>query len=515
MMLTYNNGSHRRAARTGMFLASLFLAGIFLLLLSPSVSAKTEEYEVRLNEAKENYVFSIQWENTDKQADVVITSPDGKSYSKDNMPQAQAGDGELLFWFASAQKGTWRVRITGEGLGTVTLDSGVMPGRMDIVSFTVQTAGDKGTASWKILDSEEELRLEIWAAPDPVNYGGQRLSTVRTGASGQCEFSLSGLESGDYYIYLKAIGSGNIFACRYWDGLVSWRPEGALPKLGGVQARMLDDDLWLSWEENENASEYRIRVYDSSTGELLTDERVEKGETQWFGEFPASVTSMEATVAACRYGNTGDFDRHKVTRGSFDSVTVTFPEGEQVNTKTVYVQVAFNGEYTVSAALNGEMVTENNGRSGTYRVDMDEGDNRVSFYIADAAGNIRSFGKDLHVDVTAPQLSVLKDLNGQSTGEGYVYLEGHTEGGAILTLNGKQVETQNGYFSVRCSLSVGKNTLELLATDAAGNQSKYTAVVERPWFSGQVLPWILCIVVAVALLTVYGILFIRARRKKK
>ena len=79
MMLTYNNGSHRRAARTGMCLASLFLAGIFLLLLSPSVSAKTEEYEVRLNEAKENYVFSIQWENTDKQADVVITSPDGKS----------------------------------------------------------------------------------------------------------------------------------------------------------------------------------------------------------------------------------------------------------------------------------------------------------------------------------------------------------------------------------------------------------------------------------------------------
>ena len=33
-------------------------------------------------------MFSIQWENSDQQADVTITSPSGKSYNKDNMPQA-------------------------------------------------------------------------------------------------------------------------------------------------------------------------------------------------------------------------------------------------------------------------------------------------------------------------------------------------------------------------------------------------------------------------------------------
>lgn len=169
---------------------------------------------------------------------------------------------------------------------------------------------------------------------------------------------------------------------------------------------------------------------------------------------------------ACRYRNIGDFERYTVTRGHFENVSVTFPEEELVNTKTVYVQVAFDGDFTVSAALNGEMVTEGSGTAGNYRVDMDEGDNRLSFYVTDPAGNIRSFGKDLHVDVTAPQLSILRDLNGQSTSDSYVYLEGHTEGGANLTLNGEPVETQNGYFSVRCPLSPGKNRLELLATDA-------------------------------------------------
>lgn len=506
---------HRRTARAGLLSVALFLTTVFLLVFATPVLAKTGEYEIRLDEAKENYVFSIQWENSEESADVVITSPSGKSYNQENMPQAQAGNGELLFWFASAEAGTWKVTITGEGLGTVTLDSGVMPGRMDIASFTVQITGETGVASWDIRDSEENLRLEIWAAPDPVNYGGTRLSSVRGERTGQCEFSLSGLESGDYYLYLKAIGSGDIFACQYGEGLVSWRQENALPKLDGVRARMLDEELWLSWEESKDASEYRVRVYDGSTGELLTDESVEKGETQWFGELPASITTVEATVAACRYRNIGDFERYTVTRGHFENVSVTFPEEELVNTKTVYVQVAFDGDYTVSAALNGEMVTEGSATAGNYRVDMDEGDNRLSFYVMDPTGNIRSFGKDLHVDVTAPQLSILRDLNGQSTSDSYVYLEGHTEGGANLTLNGEPVETQNGYFSVRCPLSPGKNRLELLATDAAGNQSAYSAVVKRPWFSAQILLWVLCIAVAVALVAAYTILFIRARRKKK
>lgn len=504
-----------RKAGAKQLLIFLFLAAVFLLTLSPKAAAKTGEYEIRLDEAKENYVIAIQWENSDQQADVVITSPSDKSYNKDNMPQAEAGDGELMFWFALAEAGTWTVTITGEGLGTVTLDSGVMPGRMDIASFTVQITGETGVAFWDIRDSEEELRLEIWAAPDPVNYGGQRLSSVRGEAVGQCEFSLSELQSGDYYLYLKAIGSGDIFACQYADGPVSWRQGDALPILDGVQARMLDEDLWLSWQESADASEYRVWVYDGSTGELLTDETIEQGETQWFGEFPDSVTAMEVAVAAVHWGNTGDFERQTVTRGNFDGVMVTFPEGEQVNSRTIYVQVAFTGNYTVSAAINGEIVTESSDKAGSYRVDMEEGDNRLSFYVTDAMGNIRSFGKDLHVDVTAPQLSILKDLNGQSTSESNVYLEGHTENGAKLTLNGEPVETQNGYFSIRCPLSPGKNLLELLATDAAGNQSKYSAVVERPWVSAQVFLWVLCIVVAVALLVVYIILFVRARRRKK
>ena len=496
-------------------LLSLLLTLVIACSLMPAVVfAKTEEFAVELNEAQKNYVFSIQWENTDKKPDVVLTSPSGKAYSLDNMPEADSGDGEMMFYFPSAEKGTWKVKITGDGLGKVTLDSGVMPGRMNISSFQVKITGEKGEASWQITESEENLILEIWVAEDPVNYGGEKLSSVSGKASGNCEFSLAGLDSGEYYLYLKAIGSKGIYACQYADGVVSWRHRDALPKLSGIKARMLDDDLWLSWEETEDANSYRVLVFDPATGEVLIDERIEE-ESNWYGEIPQNIDTVEAAVAACRRNVTGNYERYTVKRTSFDGVSVTFPEQDNLNTKTITVQVAFTGDYTVSAALNGEMVCEDSKESGEYRVDMEEGDNRVAFYITDSSGNVRSYGKDLHIDVTAPQLSVLRDLNGQSTSGDHVYLEGHTEGGAILTLNGQKVETQSGYFSIRCSLSFGDNTLELIATDAAGNQSRYTAVVSRPWFGMSAILWMICIVAAVALLVLYLILFIRGRRKRK
>ena len=76
-MIAYKNLRPRKAG-LGFKLTSLFLAAVlFAVLLPLTALAKTKEYEIRLNEPKENYVFSVLWDNTDKQADVVITSPSG------------------------------------------------------------------------------------------------------------------------------------------------------------------------------------------------------------------------------------------------------------------------------------------------------------------------------------------------------------------------------------------------------------------------------------------------------
>lgn len=496
---------------------SCLLTAALLAVFLPAFTAfaKSEDFTVDVPENASDYIFDIVWDNAGAAADVSLKAPDGTVYNTQNMPEADVGDGELLFYFEAPAAGSWVVTVTGEGLGDVSINAGRQPGSMQITSFTLTVADGQAQAAWSVADSEPQLNFELFATTDPANLGGVSLGTVSGDAAGSGTFSLGGLDSGDYYFYLKATGTDGIFSTRYADGgSFSWRAAGALPALQGVQARMLDDELWLTWQPSEDADTYRVMAYDADTGAVLYDETVD-GDSQWSADISTDVQHIQAAVAAVSSGTTGNFTRVDVTRSAFDGVSVTFPPEGQINTRAITVQVAFSGSYTVSAALNGETLCEGSQKSGDYRVEMEDGDNRVSFYITDGAGNIRTFGADYHVDTAPPALSVVNDLDGTSTGEGHVWLSGLTEGGAVLRMNGREVDTQNGYFNIRCPLHFGKNTLTLTATDGAGNEAQYTAVVRRPLLGAAALRWGVCIAAFAALSAVYLTIFIRGRKKNR
>ena len=44
--------------------------------------------------------------------------------------------------------------------------------------------------------------------------------------------------------------------------------------------------------------------------------------------------------------------------------------------------------------------------SGMYRVNLEDGDNTVSFVVTDETGNAAEFSKDIYVDTVPPQLSI-------------------------------------------------------------------------------------------------------------
>lgn len=168
----------------------------------------------------------------------------------------------------------------------------------------------------------------------------------------------------------------------------------------------------------------------------------------------------------------------------------------------------------MSAALNDELLVEG-GKSGQYRVDMKEGDNILVFYLEDPAGNLFSYVKSLQVDTVPPQLSIQRDLDGLSTPDSWVYLEGHSEQGAQLLLNGQPVSMISGYFQVRCDLGLGDNQITLTAQDAAGNQAQYTAVVSRTAQGSNIMYWIIGGVVFLLLAALYVFLFIRGVKRRK
>ena len=187
---------------------------------------------------------------------------------------------------------------------------------------------------------------------------------------------------------------------------------------------------------------------------------------------------------------------------------------DATNESGIPVQVTAEEGARISAVLNDRLYLEDETDQGEYRVNLKEGENSIVFIVTGAAGNMRTFPKEIYYDRTPPQLPVTSDVDKTKTDSDHVYLEGYTEAGASLTCNGEPVELQGSYFQIRCPLKPGKNTLELKAFDIAGNESLYMAAVERTVWTARQWYAIIAIAAALLLAVIYTVKFIRLKRER-
>ncbi len=91
---------------------------------------------------------------------------------------------------------------------------------------------------------------------------------------------------------------------------------------------------------------------------------------------------------------------------------------------------------------------------------------------------VRRFKVEL--DDEAPLLRVATPASQVFTVNAMVTIQGATEPGITLTLNGRKLSpTDRGEFIVDAALKDGRNTLELVAEDDAGNETRHTVVAVR------------------------------------
>jgi len=110
---------------------------------------------------------------------------------------------------------------------------------------------------------------------------------------------------------------------------------------------------------------------------------------------------------------------------------------------------------------------------------------RVSYI--DALGMEGKFSKtyEFLIDTTAPELEVLKPEDRYDTRAEIITVVGKTEPKATLTVDGKPIITDNGIFNTKVYLKLGKNIIEIIATDPDGNQSKIERTVYKITKSGK------------------------------
>lgn len=490
------------------------LSMLFTILLYVNVFAETKEVKLNVDRDYTNAIFYITWDNVEEKGSVELTSPDGKVYSKektsDNVYEA---NGEAIVNVGQPAKGEWTIKVSGDNLGVVNVEAGQLPNSMVIDSFSVEAKDDKYIAKYSISDCPEQVQVEVFADTDSEGFDGENVYSGTCGPSGEVELPLGNLKPCEYHFYIRVSKDG-AFKRAYTDSVISISRKDSQKKVNDVKGGKYNDGYYISWtNENENDRK-TVYVWDKDMN-LISEVETEAGDTLYYGDFKDSDEKVYLAVVD---GNDCNYDKIEVNKDTTVDANVVYDvEENATNHRFITADVTINGKAVIDALLNDELMLEGQTESGKYRINMSDGDNVVVFRITDEKNNVITFTKNIYVDTVPPALSIVDDIDNSITSKDYIYISGYSEEGAVLTLNGREIEMEKGYFNKKVSLKLGENVIKLVATDIAGNESQYSATVTYEMSKSSRRELYIITSVIIILVVVYMIVFIKGikRRRKK
>jgi parallel beta-helix repeat protein len=149
-----------------------------------------------------------------------------------------------------------------------------------------------------------------------------------------------------------------------------------------------------------------------------------------------------------------------------------------------------DGTLTNVAALTVEGVTELGakvsvngynvnltGTSFSYDLTLKEGKNTIWVDAFDAAGNKAEKVLTVTLDTQPPLLTIQDPVDGATINKADLTVDGTTETGALITVNGQSVLNKNGSFTTTVTLKEGPNNITVGAVDKVGNRATTTVRV--------------------------------------
>ena len=181
-------------------------------------------------------------------------------------------------------------------------------------------------------------------------------------------------------------------------------------------------------------------------------------------------------------GLTTDSVRTVIRDTQAPSLTVSSPaDGSYTNQSQVTLAGTVSDITAVTVNVNGTPVTVTAGAFST-QVTLANGLNVLTTTATDAASHATSVVRQVTRDTQAPTLTVSAPEDQSTTTESSVVVSGHVTDGCPVTVtaNGTALTVAaNGDFSGSVAVSMGSNTISIVATDAAGNTSNASHSVTR------------------------------------
>ncbi len=162
-------------------------------------------------------------------------------------------------------------------------------------------------------------------------------------------------------------------------------------------------------------------------------------------------------------------------------ITLTAPaEGALLNVTSVLVAgLVDEGLPTDHVIVNGVAATLSGGAFQVLLKGLDEGPGALDVTAFDRAGNEASISVDVIIDSLPPALELVSPSDGTLTRLATVSLEGTSEAGAYITVQGSPVTLTGTTFTHVVDLVEGINLVRVVSRDDAGNENSTLVVVRR------------------------------------
>lgn len=284
-------------------------------------------------------------------------------------------------------------------------------------------------------------------------------------------------------------------------------------EIDGLKIYWIDDDIAIDWTDT-TVGKVNITVFDSGNLKILGSEKVDGNSYRC----PVDQSIKQITIKIVPAESTnvnGAGDEFIVDVDNHPDGEILIEPFEYVNTDTIPAVANLNQSYSLLFTNNGEVVGQTDVlQPGSHDIEVPTviGENNVKIYIVDEEGNMRSTSVRFIKDIEPPIIKIEDDINGLATYDEMVEFNGIVTDFDTLVFRNQEVEVDwDGSFNIQASLKDGPNELELIATDLAGNQTTYTAVVTKLVVEKKEVPWKTIIFTGIAVLILI-ILFIIKKR---
>ncbi len=351
------------------------------------------------------------------------------------------------------------------GFGNITIfgiDGGKNPVYVDVTApvFTVNPLPAEVTVNALTISGT----VDTGSAVQVVTGGSALVGTVvYSGSSWSAQIAVLAAGANSFTVTAKDV-AGNIAAPQFVN--VSYLLPAPAVAIAPVSSVTKNSAIILSGTVDAGASVVVTNQTTSVSGNAAVS------GTAWSYEVALADGANSLTVAAQKPQSATSLVTVSI---QLDTVAPllnvsALPNGSYTSTPVQNISGTVTDLNIASVAVNG-VAAQLAGNAFSVPVTLLNGANLISVVAVDAAGNTNVNSRTLNFDASKPVIAILVPVDNSLTSQSLVKISGSVDKAAAVTVSGIPATVDANNWSVTVELQAGVNTIEIVATDLAGNSS--------------------------------------------